>query len=67
MSRRPTVWVRRCASCGDDDLHAAFGDPSIIGAGPWSCRGCGMREWVAASLVLPDDARGVCPNARGLR
>ena len=52
------VWVRRCQCCGTDDLHAAYGDLSMIDADhPWRCRTCLAGCWLPASVALPSDDR----------
>ncbi len=61
------LWVRRCARCDGDDLNTAVGSEALIGDGPWRCRRCGARRWVAARLVLPADPSGRCPHLDAAR
>ena len=53
----PTIWVRRCSGCGDDDLRAGFGHRSIIDDRPWRCPHCLAPAWDPAAVALPDNDR----------
>jgi hypothetical protein len=52
------VWVRRCRGCGEVDLGAMSGQPSLLEADGdvwrWRCAGCGGEEWEASGMWMPD-------------
>lgn len=47
------AWVRRCDTCGTDDLRGWFGNPAVIADGPWWCPECRGERWRAACLSMP--------------
>jgi hypothetical protein len=56
------VWVRRCRSCGRDDLSAAFGQVSMV-AGAWRCPACRTDRYRAVKLPMPDSGSAdACPH-----
>jgi len=57
------AWVRRCMSCGTDDLRALFGRAAVPSDGaadePWWCPACRSGAWEAVLCRLP----AACPHA----
>lgn len=60
------VWVRRCRTCGVDDVRAAYGQPALLDERPWWCPACGSTQWRAVCLELPATAASLrCPYREG--
>jgi len=67
-SSTSSVWVRRCGTCGADDLRAAFGQPAIIDGRGWRCPACSSSTWSAGRLDLPaEPGSDRCPYLGGGR
>lgn len=58
------VWVRRCRSCGADDLSAAFGQPALA-TRPWSCPSCAAGDHVLVRRPFPTSAAAAACPYRG--
>lgn len=58
-----SVWVRRCRSCGRDDLSTTFGQLVVV-TGPWSCPVCDATDHEAVRRQLPSATTSPgCPRA----
>jgi hypothetical protein len=55
VARPPTwlVWVRSCTVCGEHDLTAAFGHPTVVDDLPWTCTRCPSSTWELRQVPLP--------------
>lgn len=65
VKRLQQARVRRCQTCGVDDLRAAFGREVPVEDTTWRCRDCGNTKWVPAVLDLPPEPShgDACPHA----